>query len=96
VPEEQNRLLRLVRPPASRHLLCLPLQNDEHVCLLLSPVYSVCCSIPLRRFSCWDVAEPASFHLLRSPDVAKVRSKMIYAASKDSFRKELEGEAQPL
>jgi len=26
-----------------------------------------------------------------SPDTAKVRSKMIYAASKDSFRKELEG-----
>lgn len=26
-----------------------------------------------------------------SPDVAKVKSKMIYAASKDAFRKELEG-----
>jgi cofilin len=29
--------------------------------------------------------------LLRSPDTARVRSKMIYASSKDRFKRELDG-----
>lgn len=31
------------------------------------------------------------FSVLRSPDTAKVRSKMIYASSKDRFKRELDG-----
>lgn len=31
------------------------------------------------------------FLLQRSPDVSRVRSKMIYASSKDKFRRELDG-----
>lgn len=31
------------------------------------------------------------FCVLRSPDTAKVRSKMIYASSKDRFKRELDG-----
>lgn len=31
------------------------------------------------------------FSLLRSPDTARVRSKMIYASSKDRFKRELDG-----
>lgn len=31
------------------------------------------------------------FSVPRSPDTAKVRSKMIYASSKDRFKRELDG-----
>lgn len=30
-------------------------------------------------------------HIYRSPDISKVRSKMVYASSKDRFKRELDG-----
>ena len=44
-----------------------------------------------KYLACWNLAIEIELLIRRAPDTSKVRSKMVYASSKDRFKRELDG-----
>lgn len=68
----------------------MPEEQDLLHCLVSQSIPDPLISFIVMEYQIPD-AIYFSFGLIRSPETASVRNKMVYAASKDKFRRELDG-----